>query len=102
MFRQELLIKQVLHVFFLLQILTYFIFDPLSFYPIKNNLYNSCPPPGEIVDYLRMTEERIRMTEDQQERRRKSVNNKEIFSPGFPGMEDEQVGGICGRKFRRK
>ena len=44
------------------------------------------------MDYLRMTEERIRMTEDQQERRRKSVNNKEIFSPGFPGMEDEQVG----------
>ena len=44
----------------------------------ENLPYNSCPPPGEIVDYLKMSEER-----------EKTVNlmavreKEELYSPGF-------------------
>ena len=53
----------------------------------ENLPYNSCPPPGEIVEYLRMSEDREKNV-NMMAHREKS----ELYSPPgyqYPGMEEE-------------
>ena len=55
----------------------------------ENLPYNSCPPPGEIVEYLRMSEDREKNV-NMMGHREKS----ELYSPPgyqYPGMEEEPI-----------
>ena len=55
----------------------------------ENLPYNSCPPPGDIVDYLRMTEERERSVNLMAVREKQSA-----YSPGYTaytGTRGEQT-----------
>ena len=55
----------------------------------ENLPYNSCPPPGEIVEYLRMSEDREKNVNMMGHREK-----TELYSPPgyqYPGMEEESI-----------